>query len=299
MLSGDEYLINGDALRAHLEKHRGEVDGKSHDLHFIKVIVDTVTSYQPRVFRTGSGWRYEGVVHETPHNRVNPDAPVAVVDSAGIDHVVFDHERRFSNIWEVHVPLLQKELAKNPNDSRSLVFLAQSYECLLAQGGFDEQEKQQYSREAFGLYIQRLALPFETDLERNYCFLHMLTIAHAASLMPDAILYSHAETLAEKDPYRPEVALLRAELAQTLLPLMKVYKLYAHAAEVAKIARGIVNTSPVDLSCEWRAHRFSAVCARQLAKKYPEYSALVQDHVTAGIAAGGAPETFLSLTEDV
>jgi hypothetical protein len=355
MLSGDEYLKNGEALRQYLEEYKDkivesscatcnelrsahlwecakcrtktkiDIDSdppcacardkctglmfakrcpfastsyaptmKTVDLHWLKLTISGASLYTPRVFRTGSPWRYEGVVHEVPYNRVDEKAPMENVAGAHIEHVESDPESRLNAIWEVHIPLLQKALEKNPNDERALIFLAQSYDSLMV--GFDDEERRYYSAEAMKLYQRRLAIPTGTKVERNYVMMHMLDDACMTGLFKDSELFAWADKLCTVDSHRPETALLRAQLAMKVVPLQKVYEYAAHAAKVASAAKSIENSSPVDSSIEWRAHQLAAVTAKQLASKYPDdFGPLVREHVQAGLRSGGQWALFKPL----
>lgn len=302
MLSGDEFLENGAALRTYLK-----TVPKGTDCFFIRLFLDGIAMATPRVFRTGSDWRYEGVIHEVPYNRVDTKASTALIPDVAINHIVSDHERRMSSIWENHIPLLQKELEKNPNDERTLIFLAQSYESLFE--GFSPEEQIEYSREALMLYQRRLAIPTGIEDERNYVRMRALDTARHTGWFTDAQLLEEAQALCEADPHRPESALLRAEISKKVVPATKVYQFAAQAAEVAEkmnlaiATSGLDKSSPVSTSCCWMAHYLAAVCARQLAATHPEekaredYEALVRKHVTAGLEAGGNNLAFQPLTE--
>lgn len=295
MLSGDEFLLDGDALRKHLENHRDS----SVDLHFVKVVVDGVSSYQPRVFRTGSDWRYEGVVHETPYNRVDPSAPIAFVEGAEISHVVSDPERRYQNIYEKHIPLLRQALEKSPNDERSLIFLSQSCECLLASNGLDREEQRGFADEAITSLLRRLAIDTGTESERCYCEMKLYSLMYASGTPPDKI-YSRVSDLCDRDPTRPETAFLRAEIAREMsrMSMLEVHDLYCKAVNVARAARGIINTSPVDGSIEWKCHLRAAILSKEIAKKLPSAADAVKTHIEAGIEAGGPREIFDSLMQE-
>jgi hypothetical protein len=294
VLSGDEYLQGGEELRRHLEEYRDKlVDDKTVDLHWLRLTIRGSNLYTPRVFRTGSAWRYEGVVHEVPYNREDSSAPMANVHGAIIEHAESDPEARLNNIWEVHIPLLRKELEKNPKDERALMFLAQSYECLMP--GFDEEERLAYSAEAMELRRRRDAIPTGTPTERAYNLMHMIDDARLTGMFTDKELYRWASELYEVDPSRPETALIRAELAMKLEPLETVYRYFAHAAKVADEAKVLDNSSPVDASIEWRAHYNAAVAARQMSKADPAAESLIKEHVDAGLAAGGPWAVFRAL----
>lgn len=293
MLSGDEYLRDGAALRDHLEKHRDS----DVDCHFVKVMIDGVSLYRPIVLRTGSAWRYEGVVHEVPFNRVDPKAPSAAVPDAWIDHRVADPERRLNNIWETHIPLLEAAVLSDPTDARSLIFLAQSYDRFLSL--MEGDELVEYARKSIELYTRRLLLPIETADERGYVEMRRLDAMRVSGDYTAEQLFAIADELCAQDPKRAETALLRAEIATKVpnVPVRKVYDLAHHAATVASEAANAVSTSPVDLSCCWRAHQIAAVAAKQIAAADPDYAERMREHIRYGLEAGGFPAMFQAIDE--
>ncbi len=298
MLSGDEYLAEGASLREYLETQRGN----DVDCHVIKLSMDSRTLFTPRVFRTGSPWRYIRKLHEFP-THPNKDAKVGAVPNAAIEHVVSDVEKRMSTVWEVHIPMLQQMLVDNPDDTHAMTFLAQSYEDLFH--GFDPEEKVLYMREAITLRTRRMLFPFESEAERNFCVMNLINDMALTGDYSDEQVYKLAEQLCEADPYRPEAALLRAELAKRVLPLAKVYALADHATKVAAEAHKLVNASVVDMSCAWKAHYLAAVCARQYAAKHPStafegetFENRFARHVQAGLDAGGEWSAFRALAAE-
>ncbi len=300
MLSGDEYLRGGDAMRSYLTMKRDS----GIDCFLVRVNVDEAFVPSPRVLRTGSTWRYEKRVHEFPANRAAKEPPpIDLIMGASIDHEVANPEKRYENIWENHIPLLKEELEKDPNDTHALVYLAQSYENLFM--FFSPHEQTMYAMEAMALYLRRLALPFSSEAERNYIQFHYLDDARLAGVYTDRELFERASRLVEADPQRPEVALMHAQLAMKVLPLKQVYLLFRHAAEVAANASNIINGSPVSTTCGWKAHHLAAAAAKQLALKLPSdagvndmpYRELVRSHISAGLAAGGSWDVFKKLTE--
>lgn len=298
MLSGDEYLVDGASLREYLEAQRGN----DVDCHVIKLSMDSRTLFTPRIFRTGSAWRYIRKLHEFP-THPNKDAKIGAVPAAAIEHVVSDVEKRMSAVWEVHIPMLQQMLVDNPNDTHAMTFLAQSYEDLFH--GFSPEEKVLYMREAIALRTQRMLHPFESDAERNFCVMNLINDMALTGDYNDEQVYKLAERLCEADPHRPEAALLCAELSKRVLPLVKVYALADHATKVAAEAHKLVNASVVDMSCSWKAHYLAAVCARQYAAKHPgaefegeTFESRFAKHVQAGLDAGGEWSAFRALAAD-
>lgn len=291
MLSGDEYLSGGDALREHLGHY---VDGP-FDCFRLRVIVDGVSLMSPRVFRTGSPWKYEHKVHEVPYNRQDPTAQMGDILDAGIDHIVSDLESRCSTVWEKHIPLLQTELEASPFDERALMFLAQSYEYLMP--GFDEEERKQYSAEAMNLRLRRDKIATGGKAERAFNQMHMIDDARLTGLFTNEQLLAWAKALHNADPKRPETAMMVATIAMDVEPVQKVYEYAAKAAKISEEARSIVNDSPVDTSIEWRAHNMAAVACKQLAAKHGgDWWRIMKEHAEAGMvlceAMGGPKHVF-------
>jgi hypothetical protein len=292
VLSGDEYLAGGDELRAELVGYvdkrvdadgNEDPDGKTVDLFWIRVNVHGVTLMRPLVFRAGSAWRYEGVVHETPVNRSDDKAPMANITGALVDHVMSDPERRYQNICDVHVPLLKKQLDENPTDAHALKYLAQSYEGLMQ--GFDDDERKEYAAESLSLRLRWKALGVGTPAERAYNEMHMIDVARMTGLFDSRELLAWAKRLRDVDRARPETAMLVATLAMSVEPAQKVYEYAAAAAALAEKARAIPNQAPVDASIEWRAHNMAATACKQLAAKHGgQWFELMLQHARAGMA---------------
>lgn len=298
MLSGDEFVYEGKALRDHLEEYRTS----DADCHFVKLVLDDTQFFTPRVFRVGSGWRYEGLVHEVPYNRQNPDAVKVAVKTTFIDHVVSDQERRLSNIWETHIPMLKAALEENQKDVRALIFLAQSYEALMPY--MEPEERSTYAMEAMSLYLRRLDLPFDVDAEKNWALSRYLDCARQTQVYTPEEFYSRCEALRQSDPDRPEVALLLVHAAMKIYPTTRVYELALDAVRVGTALGDKVNTAPVSLSVAWKAHLIAAKAAQQLASKFPDldtgggvtYADRMREHVSEGIRLGGHPSYFESLS---
>jgi hypothetical protein len=293
MLSGDEYLRDGAALRAQLE---GSI-ASDVDLFRVRLDIDDNTFFTPRIFRTGSEWKYHGKVDEIPVHPVK-DAPVASLVVGSILHVVSDRAKRFEDIWENQIPTLEAQIEDDPDNARALTSLADKYETFL--GLLLPGERITYAMRAMSLYMRRFLLPIESDVEKNYYRMRFLTVARFTELFSPEEMLSRCKELLESDPDRPETALLLVHAASRCLPVTDVYTLAAHAASVAQRATDIVNDSPISVSIQWKAHLIAASCAKQLALKHPahvldnglSYSDLARQHVTAGIAAGGAWGVF-------
>jgi tetratricopeptide (TPR) repeat protein len=100
--------LSADVYRLHYEKNNG------------------LTYWRPQLFRDGLGWRYEGVVHEYPvcddpfvEERLEGDYRIESrrLGARSLDPLKYARDR----------DLLLAEVERNPDDARSVFYLAQSY----------------------------------------------------------------------------------------------------------------------------------------------------------------------------
>ncbi len=298
MLSGDEYLHNGEELRRHLEEHR-ESDV---DAHLVRLTIGNKRQYQIRVTRTGSAWRYKSNLplglHENPINN-DESAKFVAVPGATIEHRPTDPEDRLRNVLEVHIPALEAAIAEEPQHAEALFYLAQSWLAVMEYFDFSQGEKDTIAMQAMSYYKRRLALP-GNDVVHNFCEMQYLECARIAGVYNNQELYARLVKLYERDPNRPEVVLQLAHAAMKAIPLDKVYELFSHAAKVCQAAETIDNASPVATNGAIEAHYYAALMARQLAAKKDaeKYSPLVREHMSAGMKAGGTWEIFKNLVAE-
>jgi glycosyltransferase involved in cell wall biosynthesis len=298
VLSGDEYLRDPQKLREYLETQRPGPDGltgtpEKPDIHFIRLVLDSGIEYQPRIFRTGSPWKYDDFglgVHEVPVHPVK-GAPVGAFAGAHIDHDVSDPIGRMDHIWENHIPKLEEAHEKDPKNVRAIEFLAQSYESFLPH--MEGDELTQTARRCLDLYHRRFALPFEHPEQKNFFMMRYINDARLSGVFKPEELFIMVDELYKADSTRPETALLRAVIASTCTTKLasEVYTLAKEAAAVGEEVRlkgGLNNSAPLDMSTEWKAHRLAAVAAKQLAGKHDEYKTLVREHIKNGLALGGS-----------
>lgn len=127
MLSGDEYLREGQDLRAFCEARREESGGA----YYVRIKFGSSLVYDSaRIVRCGEPWRYKGVTHEV---LVGPDPTVGPGARAELAHI--HHDRGGSpegqrRRWELDKELLGQRLVEAPGDARAMFYLAQSLECL-------------------------------------------------------------------------------------------------------------------------------------------------------------------------
>lgn len=127
MLSGDETLRNGAALRAFCEKAaKADPDGAYHvPIEFGRTIYAS-----SRLTLTTGNWRYVGKTHEVlvPPGRL---PPVQTVPKARIFHDLSRRDDRDQNTkWERDRRLLAEQMREDPTDTRAAFYYAQTLDCL-------------------------------------------------------------------------------------------------------------------------------------------------------------------------
>jgi glycosyltransferase involved in cell wall biosynthesis len=136
MLSGDEYLREGAALRKYLEAHRSWdwTAKEHHEAYNMRILYSTDVYDSTRIHRTDARWFYVGVTHEYMTNH-RKNVAIRRIDYEGTIPAVF-HDLSTSNHahklirWGKDRDLLKQEWERNPNRTRTAFYLAQSYECL-------------------------------------------------------------------------------------------------------------------------------------------------------------------------
>jgi len=122
MLSGDETLVGGGALRAFCVAHEKHTDG-AYDC---TIAMGSICYQSPRLTRVSAGWRYTGVTHEVLQH---PDGVTVAAIGVKACHIL--HKKRGSahERWIADEKLLKAEWERNPTP-RTAFYLAQTYECL-------------------------------------------------------------------------------------------------------------------------------------------------------------------------
>lgn len=126
MLSGDETLAGGAALRSFCEQHRDDPRGAYHvQIHFGSTRYDSA-----RLARADGGWRYEGVTHEVLRKE-GEGSPRERVPGAHIVHDLSERDPAAQRRrWQLDFRLLSAEHKRRPGDLRTLFYLGQTLECL-------------------------------------------------------------------------------------------------------------------------------------------------------------------------
>ena len=141
MLSGDETLENGAALRAFCEKHAA-TDGVRHGAYHVRVAMGDTEFDHARLARAKSGWRYVGATHEFLGKEKTPPPTIRVPDARIVHDTSHRTKEGMRARWELDKRLLREQLKKHPNDARAQFYFAQTLECL----GDLKQAAQAYER---------------------------------------------------------------------------------------------------------------------------------------------------------
>ena len=139
MLSGDEYLRDGMALRRFCEEHRDwdtwVNKGAKEEAYNLRILYGSDVYDSTRLHRTDARWFYVGATHEYMTNAKKRVAMKRAADAKGMIPKIF-HDLSTSDPkkkkirWSIDRDLLIEEWKKNPNRTRTAFYLAQSYECL-------------------------------------------------------------------------------------------------------------------------------------------------------------------------
>lgn len=127
----DELKTNKETLLNLLTKHKNE-KGFFINQELYNGIGETTSWKNIKIIKHNTGWRYKGVVHEFIYNLTYdyyktvtfPKQQVKIFQDKLSDD--FKSIYRYSKDKE----LLYNEYLKNPNDTRTTYYLAQTYECL-------------------------------------------------------------------------------------------------------------------------------------------------------------------------
>ena len=96
------------------------------DVYFVRLKVRSVVYWRPQLFRDGVPWRYEGVTHES----AVCDVPFTE-ERLGGDYYIEDRQVSSRNLsgqkFARDRDMLLAEVERNPEDARSVFYLAQSY----------------------------------------------------------------------------------------------------------------------------------------------------------------------------
>lgn len=127
MLDGDWYIYDSNnEMRTFLDSKRSAADENGY-LMRVNQGNFSLDYWSGRILRTDSGLVYEGVVHEVPNEVLELMLPATVM----LNWTATEENQKQSNKrWERDLVLLQQEYARQPNNSRTVFYLAQTYGSL-------------------------------------------------------------------------------------------------------------------------------------------------------------------------
>jgi glycosyltransferase involved in cell wall biosynthesis len=282
MLSGDETLSGGDALRVFLEEKRDAV----HGAYCIEMQSGSQAWVYPRILRVDTKWRYVGLVHEVPIGP-NKETSGPVAPGVRVVHSVSDMSRRWQRMHEVDLPILTREVA---DESKSIEDRAQAIWHL---GNTHEALADEHPRTKGGPYLShkmaamalyRRYTEISQDTEKvAYAAFRYLNVSETVDLFSHAELLSRLEPLAEAAPHLAELRYVIAIHAAQIDARRGLF-LAEVAVKVAADAKNRPTHMPVDSRTEWSSFRLAAECAYQL-KKFDRAKALAKRAIDAGAPA--------------
>lgn len=200
MLSGDELLAHGEAVRAFC---RGD-DAARDGAHYLRCRQEAFVYDSARLIRGGGGWRYVGATHEVLRGPRGEQRPSAVVRVPGAEVRHRSGPRKaWMARWTRNVELLTAMAQRDPGEPRWLLYLAQT----LAHLGQHREAMATYQRrvDAGGWEEERweAMMGVAREAERAH--------PHAAESVADAAYLAAME--AAPDRAEPLAALARRALA--------------------------------------------------------------------------------------
>ncbi len=97
----------------------------THDAYYLKICSGPVAFWRIQLFRNAPGWRYESAVHE--YLVVPETATDARLHGVWINSHPDGARAADAGVYQRDVELLLRDYQKNPNNSRTLFYLGQSY----------------------------------------------------------------------------------------------------------------------------------------------------------------------------
>lgn len=300
MLSADETLHGGQALRTFLEAHRGAGDGA----YSVALSAEHARWFYPRILRVDAGWRYVGEVHEVPLGP-NRETHGPIIPDVVVTHAATDPQRRSTRLRNFDLPVLTKMVADETRPlferAQAVWFLAQTYDGLADQmervpGG----DWVTYKTMAMSLYWRRVELggmlgEADDTLKTHYAVFRFLNVAEKIGFYTSEELLTRLNAFVEIDARIPEMHYVMAVHAAKLDVRQGLF----FAEQAARAAREAFEQPPshlpVDVRLEWLALKIGAACAEQLGR-----SDYARELAERAVAAGGprtAFEEYLALRE--
>jgi tetratricopeptide (TPR) repeat protein len=130
LLNGDDELVNGHDLRVFCEEHADHPERYSNDhaAYNIKILYGPSSVFDSaRLARSSAAWRYVGSTHEV---LTGPGgAPAHRVPGAAIKQTPPPAHEKIGR-WKADRLMLEADRKKDPTNTRTVFYLAQTYDCL-------------------------------------------------------------------------------------------------------------------------------------------------------------------------
>lgn len=298
MMSADETLEGGEALRSFLEQHRDAPDGA------YCVMMQTGSRMWPysRVLRTDAGWKYVGKIHERP---VGPNGEVTgpLIPGVVITHTPSDPERKIARLRDLDLPLLTAEVNDESKSleerAHAMFFLAETHASLAGwcPKGPDGEfivggpwlSHQMTAMAYYFRYAQIAENPNNPAHDHDKAMYALFLYYHLAekiNLYTSPELVSRLEMFVNAAPKLAEARFMLADHAARIDVRQGLFHAL-QAVDVAKAARINPTHEAMDNRIEWLSLMVAAQCAKQLKKDEQ-----AKDLAERGIAAGGPREAF-------
>ncbi len=124
MPDAEWYLYNINSLIKFCNNHIND----NGQCYLIRTKNNTIDFQTPRLFRSNSGARFNGSIHESVATEIMKKVPRDVYFELTASHKGIEKSRQR---WHRDKELLLNRFKENPNDPRTTFYLAQTYECLL------------------------------------------------------------------------------------------------------------------------------------------------------------------------
>jgi hypothetical protein len=247
------------------------IDSRS-DAYLVQRRGDT-SWHVPLVLRTAAKWRYRGRVHEYVCGPVGENA-VSMLPGVYVTQARSARSAAASRArWERDLALLHEDLDAGVDRSRTLFYLAQTYECL---DNWGRAEGHYAARVEAGGWDQET---FEAKLRVARCRAKLENPWHAVMA---AYLEAHAF-----DPTRAEPLYEIAEHYRQVDDLALCYLFASRAASLPLPKRGLFIDDEV---YAWKAHDLVAISAFYLAQRTRDAAVRAAGLAAARLAIAARPD---------
>ena len=225
MPDAEWYLRNAAILVQFCKEHQDE----NVDIYGMRIINTSHLDYMnQRLFKCGGNGKFEGAVHEYAVGREGQSVPLDVYFEWAPTPQGMEKSRER---WQRDRDILLREYFKNPDDPRTVFYLAQTYECLaeldnarvwydkrVTMQGFDEERFVAHCRlariyERLGNWDKALELDLKAFSERPHRAESLIHVAqHYYGTNDQALCYLFARQAADMPYPRQDILFIQKDL---------------------------------------------------------------------------------------